>query len=154
MIDGAGGDCAPASTSLEAAVGVGVEPPVGDGAGAAVAVNEADVGAGAVMRAYVPACDGVYDAVPLPPAPIVTVNVLVEPSGAVTCTVWVENAVKPVRVMVLGDPTTGDDAVIIGEPGGDDVDAAPQRSDADAPMALTATMENVCHADALSPVAV
>lgn len=126
----------------------------GAGAGGAVAVKVADVASGAVTTLYEPTCVGVYEPVPDPPASTVIMKVLIDESGAVTCTVCVEWAVNPLRVMVLGVPTVADDAVILGDPGGDDVDAAPQRSDADPPMAFTATTEKVCHAEGLSPVAV
>lgn len=125
-----------------------------DGAGAAFAVKVADVACGADTRLYVPATVGVYAPVPVPFASTVTVNVLDEASGAVTWTVCVEWAVKPLRVTALGAPTVTEVAVIIGEPGGAAVEAAPQRSEADTPTAFTATIEKVCHADGLRPVAV
>lgn len=159
MEDGARDAFAPLPASFDDALGAdGVgsvdDPSDGAGVGAAVAVKVADVATGAVTSVYAPAWVGVYAPVPVPAAFIVTVNVVIDESGAVTWTVCVEKAVKPVSVTVLGVPTAAADAVVIGEPGGAAVDAAPHRSDADGPMALTATMENVCQADELSPVAV
>ena len=123
------------------------------GAGA-VAVKVADVAAGALTTLYEPACAAVYEPVPAPLASIVTVNEVIVPSGAVTCTVCVENAVKPVSVIVAVAPTVTEEAAICGEPGGDEVGKAPARSAADAPIVLTARTENVCHADGARPVAV
>lgn len=134
--------------------GVADEPPEGWGDGIAVAVNVADVARGAVTTPYEPTWVGVYEPVPDPPASTVMVKLLIEESGAVTWTVCVEWALNPLSVMVLGAPTVTDDAVVLGEPGGDDVDAAPQRSDPDSPITFTAWTEKVCHADELSPVAV
>ena len=86
--------------------------------------------------------------------PTVTVKKLIVPSGAVTCTVCVEKTVKPVRVTVLGEPTVAEVAASCGEPGGADVEAAPKRSEAETPIALTARIENVCHAEDVRLVAV
>jgi hypothetical protein len=91
--------------------------------------------------------------VPLPLPLTVTLTFVIDESGAVTMTVWVELAGKSISEMVEGEPTVPDVAVIIGEPAGASVEREPVSS-SELPMVLCAAMAKVCHVDDVRPVAV
>ena len=73
-----------APVPVEEVCGVPAAGSDGAGVGAAVAVKVVEVALGALTRLYDPAWDGAYVPVPAPFASTVTVNVLIEASGAVT----------------------------------------------------------------------